>query len=526
MLDKINRWFAWIIGEIALNLQCYNAIAMKIKHCVTLLFLFALMSPYAMSAERSMTLADSIMADTTFVLRGVMSKKWNGVIKFAVSDPIKNKSHELRAAGNGRFEMTVPMRGMIQNMYLYVGDAVTVPVCAGDTINIIFEDDDMRLTARDPKAQLDLQLAEIIYNKMRKRYLDINRTYNSYNDKSGYKRLKTVESDSIFALVMSKTDYYHERYKNIVDTFIANHGTPRLEEYFRCEGYYGSLRFLAYGNGDMKVTRGAYMSEMRNNIPFNFYQESLMKYPEYAAFMLYYLGQVTERVSCTFLRRGDYHDKVQHAMDVSRLISPSRFLNELSEVRMIDANMLLGVDDNYRKHMIYVYDNLHTAALRREMERRMAEVDRLASGQPAPTLVMKDSDGRKYTLDDFKGKYVYLDFWDFGCSHCITEFGVVPRLREYYAGRMDNVEIITVCASDASKSKLEKFVEKHKMNERNLILDARSSDSVYNITSFPTYILIDPQGRIVEFYTDRPSVILFKADAGVATTFDKALTPK
>ena len=42
-----------------------------------------------MSAERSMTLADSIMADTTFVLRGVMSKKWNGVIKFAVSDPIK-----------------------------------------------------------------------------------------------------------------------------------------------------------------------------------------------------------------------------------------------------------------------------------------------------------------------------------------------------------------------------------------------------------------------------------------------------
>ncbi len=64
------------------------------------------------------------------------------------------------------------------------------------------------------------------------------------------------------------------------------------------------------------------------------------------------------------------------------------------------------------------------------------------------------------------------------------------------------------------------------MNERNLILDARSSDSVYNITSFPTYILIDPQGRIVEFYTDRPSVILFKADAGVATTFDKALTPK
>ena len=61
-----------------------------------------------MSAERSMTLADSIMADTTFVLRGVMSKKWNGVIKFAVSDPIKNKSHELRAAGNGRFEMTVP----------------------------------------------------------------------------------------------------------------------------------------------------------------------------------------------------------------------------------------------------------------------------------------------------------------------------------------------------------------------------------------------------------------------------------
>lgn len=217
-----------------------------------------------------MSLADTLMMDTSFVLRGAMSKKWNGMIKFAVTDPVRNKGHELYADRNGRFEMTVPMRGPLQDMFLYIGNTLSIPVCAGDTINMMIEDDDIRLYARTPKAELDLRLAEVIHNKMRKRYLDINHTVNSFLVKSSYGNMMTAESDSILSVAVRKIEDYRQRYVTIVDTFIANHGAPRLEEYFRISGCYSPLKFFTWGLGlaenlSMVSGVGAYM-----NKPYNF----------------------------------------------------------------------------------------------------------------------------------------------------------------------------------------------------------------------------------------------------------------
>ena len=61
------------------------------------------------------------------------------------------------------------------------------------------------------------------------------------------------------------------------------------------------------------------------------------------------------------------------------------------------------------------------------------------------------------------------------------------------------------------------------MNELNLILDKKNSDSCYDANLLPTYVLIDPEGRIVEFNTARPSEILKKAAEGTPTTFEQSL---
>lgn len=248
-----------------------------------------------------------------------------------------------------------------------------------------------------------------------------------------------------------------------------------------------------------------------------------MKYPAYINFMLGYLTWMTERANRAFLSDGE-SDRVLRTIELSRAISPDRFLEELSEVRNAYDNVEYGGGVSLEGAMMYVYNYLNTPALRKEMERLMADIDRLASGQPAPKLVLKDCDGKTFTLDDFRGKYVYLDFWDFGCAPCISEFKVIPKLCEHFAERMDSVEIITVCPSGPSKSKFEDFVKRHNMTELNLLLDKRHSDKAYDVNSFPTYMLIDPEGRIVEFYTDRPSVILMRAGSGNPSAFEKAVT--
>lgn len=478
-----------------------------------------------MTAGSGMTLADTLMMDTSFVLRGAMTKKWNGMVKFAVTDPVKNKGHELHADRNGRFEMTVPMRGPLQEMFLYIGNTLSIPVCAGDTINMMVEDDDIRLYARDPKAELDLRLAEVVHNKMRKRYLDINHTLNNYLVKSGYGNMVTTESDSILSVAVRKIEDYRQRYVTIVDTFIANHGAPRLEEYFRISGCYSPLVFLTWGIGPVENLSKVSVAGAYKDKPYNFFCGSWMKYPEYRDFMLGYLTWMTERANRAFSSDGE-SDRFMRTIELSRVISPDRFLEELSEVRSSYNNVKYGNDVSLGKHMMYVYSYLKTTALRKEMEGLMADIDRLAAGQPAPKLMLKDCDGKTFTLDDFRGKYVYLDFWDFGCSPCISEFKVIPKLREHFAGRMDSVQIITVCPSGPSKSKFEDFVKKHDMSELNLLLDKRHSDKVYDVSSFPTYMLIDPEGRIVEFYTDRPSIILMRAGSSRPSAFEKAITQR
>ena len=499
---------------------------MKIKHCIIILTIFYLLYPlHATAGSETMSLADTLMMDTSFVLRGAMSKKWNGMIKFAVTDPVRNKGHELYADRNGRFEMTVPMRGPLQDMFMYIGNTLSIPVCAGDTINMMLEDDDMRLYARDPKAELDLRLAEVVHNKMRKRYLDINHTVNSYLVKSDYGNRVTTESDSILSAAVRKIEDYRQRYVTVVDTFIVNHGAPRLEEYFRISGCYSPLKFLTWGIGSAENLSVVNVVGAYKNKPYNFFCESWMKYPAYKDFMLGYLTCMTERANRAFLSIGE-SDRFMRAIDLSRIISPDRFLEELSEVRYINGKVRHGDGVSLERHMIYVYSYLNTTALRKEMEGLMADIDRLAPGQSAPKLVLKDCDGKTFTLDDFRGKYVYLDFWDFGCAPCISEFKVIPKLREHFAGRLDNVEIITVCPSGPSKSRFEDFVKKHNMNELNLLLDKRHSDKIYDVESFPTYMLIDPEGCIVEFYTDRPSIILMRAGSGNPSAFEKTVTQR
>ena len=61
------------------------------------------------------------------------------------------------------------------------------------------------------------------------------------------------------------------------------------------------------------------------------------------------------------------------------------------------------------------------------------------------------------------------------------------------------------------------------MTELNLILDRAKSDPCYDVSVLPTYILIDPEGRIVQFNTARPSEIIRKFQSHTPTAFEKAI---
>lgn len=140
------------------------------------------------------------------------------------------------------------------------------------------------------------------------------------------------------------------------------------------------------------------------------------------------------------------------------------------------------------------------------MRVRREAAQRLKPGAEAPDFTLPDTAGNDFSLSSLRGKYVVLDFWGSWCIWCIKGFPELKRCYERYKGKL---EIVGIDCSDSREKWLE-AIEKHELPWIN-VLDTREGrpaemiDNVYGIGAYPTKILIDPEGRIVEiFIGERP----------------------
>ena len=108
-----------------------------------------------------------------------------------------------------------------------------------------------------------------------------------------------------------------------------------------------------------------------------------------------------------------------------------------------------------------------------------------------------DIDGKSHQLSDYTGKFTLLDFWSIGCYPCVMS---LPEMRKLSVKYQENLNIIGINLETKKKF----WVESSK---RDSITWINLSDGkgmfggasyVYGINGFPTYILINPEGLIVE----------------------------
>ena len=121
----------------------------------------------------------------------------------------------------------------------------------------------------------------------------------------------------------------------------------------------------------------------------------------------------------------------------------------------------------------------------------------LVPGTPAPDFTLRDLNGKKVKLRQFRGKSVVLVFWASWCPDCRAE---VPELKEMSAAADPKKTVFVSVSFDRSFDTLCKYAADNTLPGIQLFDPAGKKDSKvaadYHLRWIPSLYLIGPDGKV------------------------------
>src|SRR5574340_749847 len=125
------------------------------------------------------------------------------------------------------------------------------------------------------------------------------------------------------------------------------------------------------------------------------------------------------------------------------------------------------------------------------------------SGRRAPGVSLADTTGRQHDLQDYRGKYVVVEFFQSTCPHCAAFADVLTEAYTRYAGR---VQILSIAVYPDKAPDVQRYMSGHKVRYPVLFDCGQVTASYYKATpqnptvEFPHVFIVDPQGMIRNDY--------------------------
>lgn len=115
------------------------------------------------------------------------------------------------------------------------------------------------------------------------------------------------------------------------------------------------------------------------------------------------------------------------------------------------------------------------------------------SGQAAPSVTFKSSDGKEISLASFKGKPVLIDFWATWCLPCVAS---MPQMADLYQETKDKGLVFMGVDEDKdAKTAADYLAQKHETFPN--FHDSGEIGKALKEAGLPYTVLIDAQGKIV-----------------------------
>ena len=108
---------------------------------------------------------------------------------------------------------------------------------------------------------------------------------------------------------------------------------------------------------------------------------------------------------------------------------------------------------------------------------------------------LPDVNGQVQSLDQYKGKWIIVNYWATWCGTCMKE---LPELIDFYEINKDNnAVVIGINFEEINKDKLREFVTKKSIPYTVLSSEPVKNTPLGPVPALPTTYIVDPQGNVV-----------------------------
>jgi thiol-disulfide isomerase/thioredoxin len=134
-------------------------------------------------------------------------------------------------------------------------------------------------------------------------------------------------------------------------------------------------------------------------------------------------------------------------------------------------------------------------------------ITEVKAAEKAYEFTLTDVEGLEFSLSDFKGEYVLIDFFAIWCKPCELSLPYLKSLKNQLGNKINIISINI--EPEETLEQIKDYKEKHNMDWI-VAKDTEFLTMPYRVSALPTFVLIDPSGYIVNIYqgpTDESIII-------------------